>query len=273
MKKDKKHLHFNSSNWLVYLIASIVSLGFIGLGFIQSKCFSAWATVFLSVGTSGIGAVALAFFIELSNNKIQDKKIQEFRKNQLSGLLSNLKFLFNRTVWYFIICFSILDKNYSSTQHYVINYQNLWEKFGELHKKYNDLLSNETLNEKSHNEISKINKNIVPRYKSTINTLSTINSSIVFFESQGYFSHEEVVSLQLVENLLNSIFDDGTMIYEDFNQVFENIIEIKEFEELKNLKIYSFDRHVEYEERINKNPIFTKCQKLAIVPTITKYND
>ena len=109
-------------------------------------------------------------------------------------------------------------------------------------------------------------------YKSTINTLSIINSSIVFFESQGYFSHEEVLSLQLTENLLNSIFDDGTMIYDDFNQVFENIIEIKEFEGLQNLRIYSYDRHVEYEECINKNPIFARCQQLAIAPTITQDN-
>lgn len=273
MGKNKKHLHSNSSNCLVYLISFIVSGILIILGLIMRQCCKDFAEICLYIGTSGIGAVALAFFIELSNNKIHDKKIQEFRKNQLCGLLSNLKFLLNRTAWYFVRCFSILDKNYSTTQFYVLNYQDLWEKFGELNKKYNDLLSNEMLNEKSYNEISTINKNIVSYYKSTINTLSIINSSIVFFESQGYFNHEEVLSLQLAENLLNSIFDDGTMIYDDFNQVFENIIEIKEFEGLKNLRIYSYNRHVEYEECINKNPIFARCQQLAVVPIITKGND
>ena len=260
-------------NFWVYLIGCFLSLGFIGLGFIKEQGFVVWAEIFLYIGTSGIGAVVLAYFIEFSNNKIQDKKIQEFRKNQLCGLLSNLTFILNRTAWYFVRCFSVLDKNYSATQYYVLGYKELWGIFGELYKKYNNLMANEAINDKTYNEISSYNKHIVSYYRNAINTIANINSSIVFFESQGYFSHIETDILKASENLLNLIFDDGTMIYEDFKQFFENIIEINEFKMLENLKFYAYNNRIEYEDRASSNPLFAKCSLLAIVPTMTNDSD
>ena len=257
----------------VYLLFLLGSILFIHLGRVMHIRCDFYADVFLYVGTGGVSAVALAFFIELSNNKIQNKKIQEFRKNQLCGLLSNLTFILNRTAWYFIRCFSVLDKNYSATQYYVLGYKELWETFGELYKKYNNLMANDAINDKTYNEISKYNKHIISYYRNAINTTAIINSSIVFFESQGYFSHTETDILKSSENLLNLIFDDGTMIYEDFKQFFDNIIEINEFKVLENLKFYAYNNRIEYEDRASNNPLFAKCSQLAIVPAITNDAD
>ena len=58
----------SSGNFIIYIISLAVSIVFIGLGFIPCESFSTWATLFMSVGASGIGAVILAFFIERSNN-------------------------------------------------------------------------------------------------------------------------------------------------------------------------------------------------------------
>ena len=181
-------------NFWVYLIGCFLSLGFIGLGFIKEQGFVVWAEICLYIGTSGIGAVVLAYFIEFSNNKIQDKKIQEFRKNQLCGLLSNLTFILNRTAWYFVRCFSVLDKNYSATQYYVLGYKELWGIFGELYKKYNNLMANEAINDKTYNEISSYNKHIVSYYRNAINTIANINKQ--FFENII-----EINEFKMLENL------------------------------------------------------------------------
>ena len=46
----------NSGNFIIYIISFAVSIVFIGLGFIPCESFRTWATLFMSVGASGIGA-------------------------------------------------------------------------------------------------------------------------------------------------------------------------------------------------------------------------
>jgi len=65
-----------------YSIPLFFSIILIGLFFINKE--SPWCIVSCSIGASLFGAILLAYFIELSNNRRQQKEILEFRKEKLS---------------------------------------------------------------------------------------------------------------------------------------------------------------------------------------------
>lgn len=81
----------SSGNFIIYIISFAVSIVFIGLGFISCESFILWATLFMSVGASGIGAVILAFFIERSNNKRDKQELVKNRDVVIEPIISDLR--------------------------------------------------------------------------------------------------------------------------------------------------------------------------------------
>lgn len=204
-------------NFIIYIVALVISIACIGIGFIEDPCFETWATVFISIGTSEFGAVLLAFFIERSNNKRQRMRIKAFRKNQIKKFLFDLKFVLNRTVWYFMKSFSLLDRSYSANQYYVLSYDEIWKRYKDLNDKYNILLSdNNFFYGKIKDTIYNITNNIVSYYRTLLDSVKDINATIVIYEGQGYFNHNEVLIFQCAMSYLYFFNNDGTMQYDYF---------------------------------------------------------
>ncbi|MBR2384954.1 MAG: hypothetical protein IKA99_05060 [Clostridia bacterium] len=89
----KTVLGVTKKNFIIYFFALIVSLVSIALGFILYEGFNIWATVFLSIGTSGVGAVLLAFFIERSNNLTKIEQAEFIIKTTYRPLFNSLTWL------------------------------------------------------------------------------------------------------------------------------------------------------------------------------------
>ena len=65
-------------NMYIYICGAILSGGFLALYFIDPM--SPWCIVFCSIGASGIGAVLLAWLLEISNNRRETREKEATRK-------------------------------------------------------------------------------------------------------------------------------------------------------------------------------------------------
>lgn len=78
-------MKMNRKNLIIYLIAFVASVVFLGLYFIDPQ--NKWCVVSCSVGASGISAVLLGFFIERSNYVYSKKKYFLDRETVLYPIL------------------------------------------------------------------------------------------------------------------------------------------------------------------------------------------
>lgn len=174
----------SSGNFIIYIISLVVSIVFIGLGFIQGESFKTWATLFMSVGASLIGAIVLGFALDCinSHNKTeQSKRIFQIAHTQLYSTIISLMMLLNLFINKF---YKIIDKKTD------FKYENL--TIAELIQKYVDI-------------IKEVKVFIAPVIS---------NNKIISSEEHGLHRKQNIVK-ELLEEYNNSIIE----FREQFNEL------------------------------------------------------
>lgn len=218
----KKILGVSKGSFWIYLVGLILSGVSIRVYFIEPE--NCVLTVLMSIGASLVGAIVLAYFIELSNNKVQQKNKDEVRRTKTILLLRQAGFVFERTVWYYFrLLFDVLHKENKDKCHR-ITYQELWEELSRVSQEiFNQFNANEEYSFEDYTAYQQLNEIIVGYYKSLIVYVEDIEKDIGVFEAAGYFSHEETNTISAIKNLLSSI----NVSNDAFKNVFELIIDLR----------------------------------------------
>ena len=119
----KKIMGIRQANFVIYVVGFIISASLIGLYFIK-PCLPI-LIVFCSIGASGIGAVLLAYFIDLSNEFRNEKNKQELTRKIFSLLIFFFDEYINETKKCIEKIYSIIGKqkididNYEELKNFV----------------------------------------------------------------------------------------------------------------------------------------------------------
>ena len=232
-----KKLNINKLNAKIYFWGLVLSVAFV-VPYLFWQCHPLW-TILCSIGASGVGAVLLGFFIERASNQIEKKRIDLFRTNKLNTIMLQATHSLERTgYWYYRIIQEVIN-NDKSNKCFCISYDVLWNKFEEIENDWAktyffDLYSAEALK----NMINSL-KSIAATYNSLSEMLSVLIRNIDSYETDGFFSHEEVSSLRSAMFCASGLFfDESTFEFSRMKNVFEALTSVKEFSTLKNAKIY-----------------------------------
>ena len=235
-------------NFLVYLIGCLVSIAFIAIGFIKEEAFKDWAEVFLYVGTGGIGAVVLAYFIELSNNKRDDKNKTQHRSEMLASSKFYLYLLIERMFWaYNRIEIEVLKKRKNENT-YKMRLDVFIEK---LEKFAKDIDKNSYAFLCSGDD--KIISNLLNCTESKIemfkNQIVLLSDKFRVAEKSEFFSKQEIDELTSVAIVLNDFIYTysgwATNLY-CIKGAFDSLFKIKEFLELKDMMLFYQDKTVSF---------------------------
>lgn len=223
----KKILGVSKGNFWIYVVGLIISGVLIGVYFINPE--NAFLTVLMSVGASLVGAILLAYFIERSNNFVQEKNKEEVRNTKTLLLLRQAGFVFERTIWYYFrIWFDVLHKENKDKCHR-ISYHELWEELTlaskEIFDKFNQ--GNE-YSLKDYTTYQQFNEIIVGYYKSLMVYVEDIEKDIGVFEAAGYFSHEETKTISAIKKWLGTInVSNDSLLVDDIKGLFDLIIDLR----------------------------------------------
>ena len=86
-------------NSRIYIGTIIVSLGLILFSFIPHG-WKIWENILVSIGCSGIAAAVMAIFLEMHDERKEEKRRKELRQTFLVELDSELRHLFERVLWF-----------------------------------------------------------------------------------------------------------------------------------------------------------------------------
>ena len=89
----------------IYIITIEISIGLIFFSFLPYG-WKVWENILVSIGCSGITAAIMAIFLELYDEKKERIRRKQLRQAFLSGLECELRYLFERVLWFD----NVLDK-------------------------------------------------------------------------------------------------------------------------------------------------------------------
>ena len=223
----KKILGVSKGNFWIYIVGLVVSGGLIGVYFIEPE--NCVLTVLMSIGASLVGAIVLAYFIELSNNKVQQKNKDEVRRTKTILLLRQAGFVFERTIWYYFrLLFDVLHKENKDKCH-EIYYKELWEELTLASKEvFNRFNQGDEYSIEDYVKYQQFNEIIVGYYKSLMVYVEDIEKDIGVFEAVGYFSHEEAKTISAIKKWLGTInISNDSLLVDDAKGVFELIMDLQ----------------------------------------------
>ena len=90
---------FIMKNSRIYIGTIIVSIGLIVFSFIPYG-WKIWENILASIGCSGIAAAVMAIFLEMHDERKEEKRRKELRQTFLAELDSELRHLFERVLWF-----------------------------------------------------------------------------------------------------------------------------------------------------------------------------
>lgn len=239
-EKKKTILGVIKSNLVIYIFGLIVSIIFIAISFIFSA-ENNWRAIFSGTGASGIGAVFLGYFIELSNTKHANMIKNEFRMQKLSLLIFSTKHTLKRVMyWYFRLSFEVFNES-GKDECCNISYTELWEELNKQSEAWGEYYYNEskTIDVKHSIKISKFYAALYGEIKTLSETIKHTSSAIQPFEINGYFSGEDISNLNAAALIANHILHNECYLdSESVKSFFEFILKIKELSFLKESELF-----------------------------------
>lgn len=204
---------------LTYCISFVVSAVCIGLSFVDSE--EHWCSVLCGIGTSGLGAVLLAVFIEICNIRQQSQKINTDRKSILSSVQHDIfNLIANEVV--------ILEKEDETFKAAIEGkpLADIIEKIKETHHK--QLRSCGI----SSDDYDKFNSSKQYAYEFRMDALKKVGGIVDFvsndiilnrglYLSMSIFSNNEISSFVMIQRNLSSLrnskdYFEYTMIFDEF---------------------------------------------------------
>lgn len=221
----------------IYIIGLIISVILIGLYFINTS--NAFCILSCSIGASLIGAVALAFFLELSDKNKKKEDISTFRKEKLTQIKSYLTRVTEITIRKF---YNLNSDKLEKDKVYAVKYNDI-----------KDILINEYTNfEISSYEQGVYNQQIIDFYNDGFSILDTIVSMVNKIISQEdllvinkIFTKEEIEILRTTTVTL-PVVDKNSLELTIYNVTFiiDQLLNIPEISILKDYYgVYSVNDH------------------------------
>lgn len=240
MNKDKRILGVSARTFWVYLIALVISIGLIALGFIKYCCFATWANMFMSVGESGIGGVFLAYFIELANNKRDDKNKAEYRIELFNSAKLTLNWLIRQMFWaYNRIEIEFLKKRDNGNV-YQMQLGTFIDKFGV----FADYLDTQYgYYDKNKQTIDTMLESVKYKIDSAHRSFASIANKYASIEKSELFSYVEINVLQAIAMELDSTGSNAVIAY-SIQEAFNDLFVIREFSPLKEMTLYYKNKKV-----------------------------
>lgn len=231
-----------NKNYIIYIAVCVISIGLLIAGaIIYELCNNTAGTVIISLSSSLIASVVLAFCIELANNKTQKEHIREVREEKLHWIKYYTDLSFERFVLDVIRCQNIFNNRVQEKdEEYTVE---------EALSKYHDLFP--SIFDSPENEatyrIKKCMFDILTSAFSAFRTLGGYISSLInelpVYEAQGYFSNDD--NKMFKSNLglildMNKNYDCWAFQQEYFycqvKIIYENFIDSEDFKYIKDKK-------------------------------------
>lgn len=239
-EKKKTILGVIKSNLVIYIFGLIVSMIFIAISFIFSA-ENNWRAILDGIGASGIGAVFLGYFIELSNIKHANMIKNEIRMQKLSMLAFSTKHTLKRVAyWYFRMSFEVFNET-GKDECCNITYAELWEELNKQSEAWGEYFYSETKTTDVTLGIkaSKFYAALSNEIKQLSETIKNTSAAIQPFEVNGYFSGEDITNLNAAALMANHVLHNEYYLdSESVKSFFEFVLNIKELSSLKESELY-----------------------------------
>ena len=224
-------------NSIVYFTALIICVGLIYLSFFN--CFSSeWQTLFVSLGASGVASVFLAFFIEMSNEKVNTTRRLAMRHNKLISVVKQTEVSAEQIImFYFEFREEILG--YVDDKCHIITLPQLIVELKKLKEQWPQIIEKIKNKEDATEKYQKLNENINSWMRGIASKIDYIEKSLYQYEAQGYFTNREVSSLLHAKKQLGSLDSNTDIINVDkYNGAIIHLLTLPEFFYLKDTSFY-----------------------------------